>query len=171
MSYLEVVVAMALFGLTLSGMLATCVTHQRLAAALEQRVVVTVTPGVSLLRVADFVTFQSADPGVQDGDMVIDSLVLIPADDSLVGRYVHWARAWRVTSLSILDARGFRGGGESTPIDLVSRFSCGLPSLVSPYARVQEVKLDADGMEPEQTPLLDDADLGIITAHVIASPL
>ncbi|AGA30575.1 hypothetical protein Sinac_6499 [Singulisphaera acidiphila DSM 18658] len=151
MSYVEIIVSMAVLGVTLSGLSATVATRLRLVEALEQRAYLLV-PQSATLRLDTF--------NARTGDFSAACRL----DDSrfdVTGPARRWATRLGVAVLALPDARPDRRGTSRFPIEIGPRFTLQFNAPLEPYEHVHDVKLDGlidDGLEISTTAVLSAAE-------------
>ena len=151
LTYLEVIVAMAVLGVTLSGLAVTIVTQLLLAEALEHRAYL-IVPQSATLRLDEF------DPRTGQFSAVY---LLDESESDVVGPAQRWATRLGVAARPVRDARRDRAGTGRFPIEIGPRFTLQPGAPLEPYQRVQVVALDGglmdDGAEVTTTAVLTPA--------------
>jgi hypothetical protein len=123
-SSIEVVTAMAVFGVTLLGLLATGITHIKLASSLEQRATVLMPPGCSL-QIDSF----DASSGQFRFDYAVD-----PDLGTVVSSAGRWAIRLGVASLSTHDVRSDPSGRAARfPFLVASPFLLSFDTIPASY--------------------------------------
>jgi hypothetical protein len=140
-TYVEMIVALAVLGLVLSGLGATVVTQLRLAEAAEHRAYL-IVPQSATLRLDAF----DARTGQFAAVCLLDE-----SSADVVGPARRWATRLGVAVLALPDARPDRGGVSRFPIEVGPRFSLRFPGAIEAYEAAYGVELDGgltdDGTE------------------------
>jgi hypothetical protein len=125
MSSIEVVTAMAVFGVTMMGLVATTITHIKLANSLEQRATVLVPPGGTLL-VSSF--------ELGSGQFALN-YVPDEGTGTVVSHTADWANRLGVASLTTHDTRPDPSGQSGRfPFAVASPFVVQFDSIAETYS-------------------------------------
>ncbi|SIO12566.1 hypothetical protein SAMN05444166_2588 [Singulisphaera sp. GP187] len=151
LTYLEIIVSMAVLGVTLSGLSATVATRLRLVEALEQRAYLLV-PQSATLRLDTF----DARTGEFSAVCLLDD-----SRSDVTGPAQRWATRLGVAVLALPDARPDRRGTTRFPIEIGPRFTLQFDATPATYEHVYDLKLDGlidDGVEARATVVLSTAE-------------